>query len=134
MIDREVLALLPVFDAILSERSISRAADRLRVTQPAVSQALTKLRKLANDDLFESTGHGVRPTPRALEMSHDVRAALIHANAAFTPKEIDLSTLERTFVVDMGGGFDTLIVPLLLQSISQSAPGVRLLVSNVRGS
>ena len=53
---REMLALIPVFDAILSEGSISRAAKRLGVTQSAVSQALARLRKLANDDLFESTG------------------------------------------------------------------------------
>ena len=72
MLNREMLTLIPVFDAILSEGSLSRAADRLGVTQSAVSQALARLRKLANDELFENTGRGVRPTPRAQEMARHV--------------------------------------------------------------
>ncbi len=130
---REMLTLIPVFDAILSEGSLSRAANRLGVTQSAVSQALARLRRLANDDLFESTGHGVRPTPRALEMAGHVQTALAHVNAAFEPKEVDVSKLERTFVLDIGGGFDALVLPPLLGELSRTAPGVRLLVSNTRG-
>jgi DNA-binding transcriptional LysR family regulator len=131
--DREILTLIPVFDAILSEGSISRAADRLGVTQSAVSQALARLRRLAKDDLFESTGHGMRPTPRALDMASHVRAALLHANAAFSRNDVELEKLERTFVLDIGGGFDALIVPVLLGELRKRAPRVRLLISNTRG-
>jgi DNA-binding transcriptional LysR family regulator len=133
MRNREMLSLIPVFDAILSEGSLSRAATRLGVTQSAVSQALARLRRLADDDLFESTGHGVRPTPRALEMAGHVETALAHVNAAFAPKEVDVGKLERTFVVDIGGGFDALLLPPFLKEVSRAAPGVRLLVSNTRG-
>jgi DNA-binding transcriptional LysR family regulator len=133
MIDREILTLIPVFDAILSEGSLSRAAERLGVTQPAVSHALGRLRKLTNDVLFENTGHGMRPTRRALEMADHVRAALIHANAAFARKKFEVAALMRTFVLDIGAGFDALIVPPLFEELSRVAPNVRLLVSNARG-
>ena len=104
MSDRELLALIPVFDAIMSEGNLSRAAERLGVTQSAVSQALARLRKLTSDPLFESHGRGVRPTPRALEIADHARAALMHASAAFTPKTLDIASLKRTFVIDFGAG------------------------------
>lgn len=133
MLNREMLTLIPVFDAILSEGSLSRAAERLGVTQSAVSQALARLRRLANDELFVNTGRGVRPTPRALEMAQHVYAALAQVNEAFTPKEVDLATLERTFVLDIGAGFDALVLPRLLPELLRTAPKARLLVSNARG-
>ena len=134
MSDRELLALIPVFDAIMSEGNLSRAAERLGVTQSAVSQALARLRKLTSDPLFESHGRGVRPTPRALEIAGHARAALTHANAAFTPKTLDIASLKRTFVIDIGGGFDALLLPTLHKFLSKSAPDVRCLVSNTRGA
>ena len=90
---REMLALIPVFDAILTEGSISRAAERLGVTQSAVSQSLARLRKLAGDELFETTGRGVRPTPRALDMAKHLQTALAQVNEALVPKEIEIATL-----------------------------------------
>ena len=133
MSDRELLTLIPVFDAIISEGNLSRAAERLGVTQSAVSQALARLRKLTNDPLFESHGRGVRPTPRALEIAGHARAALTHANAAFTPRTLDIASLKRTFIIDIGGGFDALILPKLYKVLAKAAPGVRCLVSNTRG-
>jgi DNA-binding transcriptional LysR family regulator len=133
MLNREMLTLIPVFEAILSEGSLSRAAERLGVTQSAVSQALARLRKLANDELFENTGRGVRPTPRAQEMAQHINAALAQVNEAFTPRAIDIAKLERTFILDIGGGFDAVILPMLLRELRRTAPGLRLLVSNTRG-
>src|SRR5262245_46830178 len=134
MSDRELLALIPVFDAILSECNLSRAAERLGVTQSAVSQALARLRKLTGDPLFESHGRGVRPTPRALEMASHARAALTHANAAFTPKTLDIASLKRTFVLDIGGGFDAFMLPVFYELLARQAPGIRCVVRNTRGS
>jgi len=133
MSDRELLTLIPVFDAIMSEGNLSRAAERLGVTQSAVSQALARLRKLTSDPLFESHGRGVHPTPRALEIAGHARAALTHANAAFTPKTLDIANLKRTFMLDIGGGYDALILPKLYNVLAKHAPGVRCLVSNTRG-
>jgi len=131
---REMLALLPVFDAIFTEGNISRAAERLGVTQSAVSQSLARLRKLANDELFEPTGRGVRPTPRALAMSRHLQTALAEVRAAMAPREIDIATLERTFVLDIGAGFDALALPLLYAELARRAPRIRLVVSNMRGA
>ncbi len=133
MLDREMLALVPVFDAIFSEGSLSRAAERLGVTQSAVSQALARLRKLTSDELFISTGRGVRPTQRALEMASYVQLALNQVNAAFASRDVDMSKLERTLVIDIGGGYDTLVLPRLIEELSKQAPGLRLVVSNDRG-
>ena len=83
--------------------------------------------------MFENHGRGVRPTPRALEIAGHARAALTHANAAFTPKTLDIASLKRTFVLDIGGGFDALILPKLYKVLAKSAPGVRCLVSSTRG-
>ncbi|MBX9591736.1 MAG: LysR family transcriptional regulator [Hyphomonadaceae bacterium] len=134
MSDRELLTLIPVFDAIMSEGNLSRAAERLGVTQPAVSQALARLRKLTSDPLFENHGRGVRPTPRALEIAGHARAVLTHANAAFTPKTLDIGNLERTFAFDIGGGFDALLLPILYKVLAQKAPGVSCVVRNTRSS
>src|SRR3979409_1923236 len=118
---QEMLPLIPVFDAILSEGSLSRAGERLGISQSAVSQALIRMRRLANDELFESTGRGVRPTPRALEMAKHLRAALLNTNAALAPTTIDAASLERTFVVDIGAGFDALVVPPLVKELAEKA-------------
>lgn len=134
MLVREMLSLIPVFDAILTEGSISRAAERLGVTQSAVSQSLARLRKMAGDELFETTGRGVRPTPRALVMAKHLQAALAEVNEAIALREIDIATLERTFVIDIGAGFDSLILPVLYPVLAKEAPGVKLLISNTRGA
>ncbi|NJO34094.1 MAG: hypothetical protein HC869_14085 [Rhodospirillales bacterium] len=77
---------------------------------------------------------GVRPTPRALEMAGHVQTALAQVNAAIAPKEIDITTIDRTIVLDIGGGYDALIMPRLMEEVTKCAPGLRLLVSNTRGA
>src|SRR5690242_15314278 len=77
--------LLSAFDAVMTDLNISRAAKRLGVTQSAVSQAIAKMRDLVDDDLFERTGHGVRPTPRAMELAEPVAQALAILRNAFGP-------------------------------------------------
>jgi len=64
------------FDALLTERSVSRAADRLGLTQPAMSHTLARLRAGVGDRLFEGTRHGIHPTPRALALAEPVRSAM----------------------------------------------------------
>ena len=131
---REMLPLIPVFDAIFTEGNITRAAERLGVTQSAVSQSLARLRKLTHDDLFEPTGRGMRPTPRALAMARHLQKALAEVDAAVSPKEIDVATLQRTFVLDIAAGFDALVLPPLYAELVARAPRVQLLVSNTRGA
>jgi DNA-binding transcriptional LysR family regulator len=129
---KELLSLFPVFDAIYSEENLSRAAEKLGVSQSAVSQSLARLRQLTSDELFLSTGRGMRPTPRAILMITHVRAALAEAQAVARPKELDLATLSRTFNIDVGAGYDCIMVPLIFREIEREAPHVRLNISSIR--
>src|SRR3546814_19447999 len=80
------LKLLVVFDALIAERSVTRAGDRLGMSQPAVSNALNRLRDLVNDRLFLRTGEGMSPTPRALDLAGPVQAAPRQLEAALAPE------------------------------------------------
>jgi len=70
------LNLLRVFDEVMSERNLTRAAHNLSITQPAVSNALRRLREVLGDELVRRAGAGVEPTPRALALWPTVREAL----------------------------------------------------------
>ena len=70
------LNLLRVFDTVMSEGSLTRAADKLSLTQPAVSNAMRRLRDALGDELLVRHGHGVQPTPRAMVLWPVVREAL----------------------------------------------------------
>lgn len=109
------LNLLTIFDAIMSERNLTRAGARLGMTQSAVSHALARLRELTGDELFERTGRGVRPTPRAHEMAEDVHGALDMLRSTLRNRngEFDIVTASRTFLLDMPAGIDAVLMPLL---------------------
>src|SRR3981189_329289 len=70
------LNLLVVFDAIMRDRSVTRAGQRLGLSQPAMSHALTRLRHMLKDELFVSRPNGMMPTPRAEELATPIRVAL----------------------------------------------------------
>src|SRR5262245_64131750 len=79
------LKLLVVFDAIMSEHSVSRAAQRLGMSQPAMSNALNRLRYVLKDQLFLRTAEGMRPTTRALELGPPITRALKQIQEALEP-------------------------------------------------
>lgn len=70
------LNLLRAFDTLMDERNMSRATERLTVTQPAVSGMLTRLRNSLNDPLFIRSQHGINPTPRAMELAAPIKKVL----------------------------------------------------------
>lgn len=114
------LNLLAIFDAIMTEGSLTKAGKRLGMTQSAVSHALARLREATGGDpLFERTGRGMRPTPVASAMYEKIRAALdvlrasVRAPGAFAPDRD-----ERTFVLGMPFGFDTLFIPPIARRLS----------------
>ena len=76
------LNLLKAFDALINERAVTRAADRIGLSQPAMSHALSRLRSLFADDLFVRTPTGMEPTARAREIAPLVAAAIEHIEAA----------------------------------------------------
>ena len=121
------LNLLLVFDAVLAEGSISRAAARLDLSQPAVSNALARLRKATGDRLFVRLANGVAPTPHAQAIAGPIREALTAIGAALgSPQEFDATTSERDFsihITDLGEAF---FLPRLLARLNRNAPRVRL--------
>src|SRR5271156_3475913 len=88
------LNLLRVFDALVEERSVTRAGDRLGLTQSAVSHALGRLRHVMSDPLFVRRAGGVEPTSRALEIGPALHAALAQLQEALSPSGFDPSTAE----------------------------------------
>jgi DNA-binding transcriptional LysR family regulator len=121
------LNLLRVFDAVHAERSVSRAAARLGLSQPTVSQSLTRLRLFCRDPLFVRVRGGVAPTARADRLAAAVRAALTALGAAVAEAErYDPAASTRTFRLYMSDIGEMLFLPRLLSELALRAPRVRL--------
>jgi len=97
------LNLLVVFDAVMHERNVTRAAQRLGLSQPATSHALARLRHMLKDDLFTRTPGGMEPTPRAEELAQSLREALSGLEHAIQPPTFDPATARTHFRI----GVDT---------------------------
>ncbi len=122
------LNLLPVFEAVYSEGGITRAAERLHLTQPAVSNALRRLREALGDELLIRARYGVEPTAQALAIWPAIREALESLQAVLAPTSFDPSAAERSFVLAMADATATLLIPPLIRSVESQAPGVSLRV------
>lgn len=122
------LNLLRVFDEVMAERNLTRAAQRLSMTQPAVSNALRRLRELLGDELVQRAGYGVEPTPRALMLWPSVRDALNQLRAALAPGEFDPALAQNAFVFTMADATAAKVIPGLMDVLAHEAPGVTLRV------
>jgi DNA-binding transcriptional LysR family regulator len=119
------LNLLRVFDAVMTEQNLTRAASRLAMTQPAVSNALRRLRDALSDELLIRTAHGVKPTPRAESLWPAVRRALTELEEAIAPeKTFDIATAQSTFRMAMADATAALWLPSLVRSIEREARGL----------
>ena len=123
------LNLLVVLDAIMAERSVTRAAERLHLTQPAVSHALSRLRGLFRDPLFVRTPAGLEPTPLAGQLAGRVAAVLTEIGRILTPGErFDPPTSDRRFIVGMSDYAAFVFLPELMRRLRSQAPSMRLVV------
>jgi DNA-binding transcriptional LysR family regulator len=120
------LNLLVALEALLSERSVTRAARRLGVTQPAMSNSLAQLRALLNDPLFHRRAHGLEPTARALALSEPLQQGLRLLAGAFEPQRFEPSASLQSFVVEASDYVEFVLLPPLLQRLAAEAPGVRV--------
>jgi DNA-binding transcriptional LysR family regulator len=127
-ISRIDLRLLVAFEAVMAERHVTRAANKIGMTQSAVSNALNRLRHLVNDPLFIRGVSGMRPTPRALELSGPVSAALRQLQLAMDPPVFDPASAKRTFKLSMSAHSAEIILPSLVRQISRQAPGINIQV------
>jgi DNA-binding transcriptional LysR family regulator len=127
------LNLLRVLQLLHTEGRVSRVAERLGVTQPAVSNALARLRRQFDDELFVRTPQGMRPTPRAEAMAARVAQALALLQGAATERALfDPATAQRRFTVGMTDIGEIVFLPPLLARLASAAPQVTL--STVRNT
>lgn len=121
------LNLLITLDALLTEGSVARAAQRLRLSPSAMSRALARLRETTGDPLLVRAGRGLVPTPRALQLREQVSQLVLDAEAVLRPAEqLDLKQLVRTFTLRTSDGFVENFGPALIARLGDEAPGVRL--------
>jgi DNA-binding transcriptional LysR family regulator len=122
------LNLLKAFDALMDERSVTRAATRLSLTQPAVSGMLTRLRDAFDDPLFVRTQRGVTPTLRALTLAPGVKRVLADIEAMLQPSAFDPGTARMTFSVAATDYALRAVMLPLVRALRPLAPGVRVAV------
>lgn len=122
------LNLLRVFDEVMAERNLTRAARNLSITQPAVSNALRRLREVLGDELVHRAGAGVEPTPRALAMWPTVRDALKQLQHTLAPGEFDAGTSDTNFLLAMADATAAELMPGLIEIIEHEARAISLRV------
>lgn len=120
------LNLLRVFDVVMTERNVTRAADRLAMTQPAVSNALRRLREATHEDLFVPTSTGVTPTRHSEALWPLVRTALDGLREAFEPRDFDVRDDGRSFALAMADATAAVIVPRLVHVLEAQQARVHL--------
>jgi DNA-binding transcriptional LysR family regulator len=126
---RTDLNLLVLFEAVLRERHVGRAAERLNLTPSAVSHGLGRLRRLLNDPLFLRTPKGVVPTARAGELATPIADALARVRSVISSAEpFDPATSTRRFAIGAPDAVSAVFLPPLLGKLRQTAPGIDISV------
>ena len=120
------LNLLPIFDALMREQHLSRAAEHLAMSQPAVSNALKRLRQTFSDDLFVRTAQGLKPTARAQELQQAIQPALRLIQTGCMETNFDPSSSEQTLQISLNSATEYLIAPLIQKWLQAEAPRMKL--------
>ena len=124
---RRDLNLLPIFVALVEERSVTRAAERLGMTQPALSHSLARLRLMLKDQLFVRERYGLQPTPVALELAPVIVEALSRLDETIRgQQDFDPAEAERVMTIAPNGYVELVLVPAIVARLRQVAPGIRL--------
>ena len=119
------LNLLLIFETLITERQVTRAAERVHMSQSAMSHALNRLREQLNDPILVRTNQGMQPTPRAIAMLPEVRQALKLVESAITPPEVFVpAESKRHFVIASTDYFEIAVLPDLVTLLQQVAPRV----------
>jgi len=126
-ISRVDLNLLVYLDVLLRECNVTRAAEELGISQPAMSNSLRRLRDLFGDPILVRTSDGMTPTDRALELQPLVRNVLSAAEQVILPKtEFDPAASSRIFRIMASDYTESTLLPVLLRQLRKEAPGIRL--------
>jgi len=126
-LNRFDLNLLIALDALVHEKNVTRAAERVFVSQPAMSAALQKLREYFNDQLLVRVGRDMELTPRGLSLVEPVREALLRIQATLgTQPTFDPGTVRRAFTVIVSADASLRVMPTVFRRLSKEAPGITL--------
>ncbi|WP_422881835.1 LysR substrate-binding domain-containing protein [Pantoea agglomerans] len=121
------LNLLPVLLVMMEERNVTRAAERLGITQPALSNALNRLRETLNDPLFIRERYGMRPTPKAEQLAQVVGAALSSIDKVILgQQDFDPLHATRLFTLAPNSYVEFIMMPAIVARLRSCAPGIRL--------
>ena len=121
------LNLLLVFDALATERSVTRAAAKVGLSQPALSNALARLRALFRDPLFERSAGQMQPTPRARQLLAPLSEAISKLREAFeTQAAFRPDASDREFLIATNDYVDSLLLPRVVQRLQRDAPSIAL--------
>lgn len=126
---RTDLNLLVAFQVLLEEQHVSKAAERLFITQSAMSKTLSRLRELFDDPLFTRSAHGMVPTPRAIELHSELEHLLQKMDYLMSYHEADPTQFQGKFNITATDHFALPLMPSLMSRISQEAPGISVRVS-----
>lgn len=125
-LSRVDLNLLFSLNMLLEERSVSRAAERLHITQPAMSKTLSRLRILFDDALFTRSSHGMQPTPRALELAGSLADILGDISTLVAGSNFNASAFEGEVTIALSEYIGVALLPAFTRRINQQAPKLNL--------
>jgi DNA-binding transcriptional LysR family regulator len=126
-VDHVDLNLVEALDALLTESSVTKAAERLNTSAPAMSRTLARLRRAFGDPLLVRAGRDLVPTPRALELRGEVHSVAVRARALFAPSNTaDPRTAVRMFDLQVTDMLSTTFIPSLIDDLRIQAPGISL--------
>ena len=128
---RTDLNLLVALQILLEERNVTRAAERLSVSQPALSKTLQKLRDAFEDELFTRTAHGLVPTPRAEDLARELPALLEKVEHVLGNEGFDPETFNGCFKLLLPPILSEALLPGLMAELSRIAPGVQIITAEV---
>lgn len=122
------LNLLRIFNEVMTERSLTKAAQKLALTQPAVSNAMRRLRDVLGDELMRRRGQGLEPTPLAMALWPTVQEALRQLQESLSPSTFVPAQANTTFVLAMADSTAAELIPGLVEVMDRDAPGVTIRV------
>ncbi|MEM7357818.1 MAG: LysR family transcriptional regulator [Pseudomonadota bacterium] len=126
------LNLLVAFQVLMQEKNVTRAAERLFVTQPAMSKTLNRLRKLLDDELFVRSSHGLTPTPKTLELERPVNEVLSQlTDLMVSSQEFDPANTSATISLATLGASGTIGLPSFINKLRNQAPKIMLISQNL---
>jgi DNA-binding transcriptional LysR family regulator len=128
------LNLLVAFDALLEECHVTRAAKRVGLSQPGMSNALSRLRELLDDPVLVRTSDGMKPTPRALALAGPIRRSLEDIKTALVPEGFDPTTSDHTFRLAATDYAGFVLLPRIMGMVQRSAPSVNFSVDAIHAN